>query len=142
MAWLQDLLQEVPLSAVLKERVALAEQKYENAMRELENLRRQVAALEKATAELRAQLPQSQANPLDAATAGVLVYLFRAEGDERDVGIMARSLRIERGVAQYHLDSLKEANLVVCTGGNYLHHHTYWSLTAAGRRYVVENKLI
>lgn len=34
MGTIQDLLQEVPLSAILKERVALAEQRYDLAMNE------------------------------------------------------------------------------------------------------------
>jgi hypothetical protein len=35
MGWLQDLLKEVPLSSVLKERVALAEEQYEREPRKL-----------------------------------------------------------------------------------------------------------
>jgi hypothetical protein len=57
MGAIQDLLQEVPLSAVLRERVALAEQKYEAAMTENAELRRQLRALENENATLRALTP-------------------------------------------------------------------------------------
>jgi hypothetical protein len=54
MGALQDLLQEVPLSAVLKERVALAEQKYEGAITEIADLRQRLPALEEENTALRA----------------------------------------------------------------------------------------
>lgn len=46
MGWIQDLLKEVPLSAVLKERVALAEQKFHEAVEEARKPRQRVADLE------------------------------------------------------------------------------------------------
>jgi hypothetical protein len=45
MGWLQDLLQEVPLSSVLKERVALAEDRFESAKRGGPVFRNRMAAL-------------------------------------------------------------------------------------------------
>jgi hypothetical protein len=142
MGAIQDLLQEVPLSAVLKERVALAEQKYEGAMRESADLKQRVNVLEQENAALRAQIPKRHDGSLDEDTARVLAHLFRAEGDQRDVGITSRALGMEKGVVKYHLDQLKEAGLALSTGGNYLHGHSYWGLTPAGRRYAVEKKLI
>ena len=54
MGLLQDLLKEVPLSSVLKERVALAEEKYENAVKEMEGYKQRIAALERENEILRA----------------------------------------------------------------------------------------
>ena len=143
MGWLQELLKEVPLSSVLKERVALAEEKYERAIREIEDFKRQIAVLESENANLRSQIPHEPEIALGVDTTRVLVHLFRAkEMHDRDVGNMARALEMERGVLQYHLDRLHEAKLADVTGGNYLHGHTYWALTPEGRRYVVERKLI
>jgi len=140
---MQDLLQEVPLSAVLRERVALAEQKYEAAMTENAELRRQLRALENENATLRALTPPINNDDLvDEETARVLVHLFRAEGDTRDVGITARILGMEKGVVQYHLDQLKSAGMAHCTSGNYVKHHMCWSLTPDGRKYAVAKKLI
>jgi DNA-binding transcriptional ArsR family regulator len=143
MGSIQDLLQEVPLAAVLRERVALADQKYEAALRDVEQLQRKVVALEKENAELRAQIPQTKQADLGDDTDRVLVHMFRARQlEERDVGVMASALGMERGVMQYHLDLLREAGFAESTGGNYVLHHTYWALKPEGRRRVVEGKLI
>ena len=143
MGLIQDWLQEVPLSAVLKERVALADQKYEAALREVEELKRKVAVLEKENAELRAQIPRSTEAPLGVDTVRVLVHLFKARTQEdRDLGAMAVALEMEIGVLQYHLDRLQKDGLADITGLNYLHGHVYWVLTPEGRQRVVEDKLV
>lgn len=145
MGFIEDMLKEVPLSAVLKERVALAEQRYAHVMSENLELKKRVEALERQNAELKAQVPvakQSQTPQVENDASRVLVHLFRARDDDLDVGAMASILGMERGVLQYHLDNLEAANLAHMTGGNYVYGHTYWGLTPAGRRYVVEQKLI
>jgi hypothetical protein len=142
MSLLQELLKEVPLSSVLRERVALAEDKFERASKEIDGYRQRIAALERENEELRAQIPSGPPS-IDADTARVLVTIFRAaDMEDRDIGIMARKLSMERGVLQYYLDRLKEAGLADVTGGNYLHGHVYWGLTPKGRQHVVEGKLI
>jgi hypothetical protein len=92
MGLLQDLLKEVPLSSVLKERVALAEEKHARAMEENEGYKKRVASLERENESLRAQLPKSDGT-LSENTACVLVHLFRAPTREhRDVSFMSRQL--------------------------------------------------
>jgi hypothetical protein len=144
MSLVQDLLKEVPLSAVLQERVKLAEDRYTAANKEIESLKQRIGALEKENAELRAKIPQDDADvSLSADTSRVLVHLFRVRDiEDRDVGAMCHALGMENGVLKYHLDCLREANLADVTGGNYLHGHVYWALTPAGRKHVVEGKLI
>ncbi len=142
MGWLLDTLKEVPLSAVLKERIALAEQKYDRAVEETQELRKKIAELEQELAELRAKRSPEPAGDLSNDLCQVLVYLFRATGNDRDVGALAQQLQMERGVAVYHLEQLDARGLVVHAGGNYLYGHVYWVLTPEGRRYVVENGLI
>jgi cell shape-determining protein MreC len=81
MGWIEDfqnLLQGVPLSAVLRERIALAEQKYEATLRENEQLKQKVEFLERENAELRAQIPQAQEEiVLSDDDKHVLVYIFQ-----------------------------------------------------------------
>jgi hypothetical protein len=55
---------------------------------------------------------------------------------------MPRIIDLERNVLQFHLDRPQEANLAESTGFNYVMGHVYWDLTAEGRRYVVEHKLV
>jgi DNA-binding transcriptional ArsR family regulator len=143
MGSIQDLLQEVPLAAVLRERVALADQKYEAAVREVEDLKRKIAALERENAELRTQIPPSDTTSLGDDTNRVLVHLFLAtESVERDVGMMAAALGMEKGMLQYHLDRLQEVGFAKVTGGNYVDGHVYWGLTPSGRQHVVGRKLL
>ena len=145
MGWLQDLLKEVPLSNVLRERVALAEETYDRAIREIEDYKQRIAALEREneTLTLRAQVPSEPASGLGKDTVRVLVHLFGAEEiDDRDIGAMSRELAMERGVLEYHLDRLKKSGLADVTGGNYALEHVYWAVTPEGRRHVVEGKLI
>lgn len=142
MGTIQELLQEVPLSAVLKERVALAEQKYEGAMRENAELKQRLRVLEDENSSLRAVIPKNEQSNLGDDTVKVLVHLFGAEEDARDVGITAAMLRMEKGVAKFHLDELENAGMAECIGGNYNTGHVYWALTPAGRKYAVKNKLI
>jgi hypothetical protein len=88
--------------------------------------------------------PDVQAqDDLDDVTGRVLVHLFSTRAPEhRDVGVMAAILALDRGLLEYHLDRLNEAELAESTGGNYLHGHVYWAITPKGRKYVVERKMI
>jgi hypothetical protein len=143
MGWLEDLLKEVPLSAVLKERIQLAEDKFAHAAKENELLRQQISALEKENGELRAKTPQRTGPSLSNDTKQVLIHLFRAtELDDRDVGAMSHALDVELGLLKYHhLDRLDEAKLAKVGSGNYVTEQIFWMLTPAGRQYVVENNL-
>ncbi len=143
MGLLQDLLKEVPLSSVLRERVALAEEKYERASKEIEDYKQRITVLERENEFLRTQIPSESANAFDEGTIRVIVHLFQAEElEDRDVGAMARNLKMERSVLKYHLDRPEAARLAETLGGNYRHGHIYWGLTSEGRRYVVERKLV
>ncbi|MGE0627893.1 MAG: hypothetical protein AB7O43_08715 [Hyphomicrobiaceae bacterium] len=69
---MKDMLQEIPLSAVMRERVALAEQKYEFLEEQVASMKRRIADLERENAELRANTSTKTANTLSAETARVL----------------------------------------------------------------------
>jgi len=141
MAFIHDLLDQAPTPAVLRERVALADQKHEAALREVEQLKRRVEALERENAELRAQIPQAKEAALSNDTKRVLVHLFKAQA-QQDVGAITAGLGMEQGLLQYHLDCLLKYGLADVTGLNYLQGRTFWALTPEGRRPVVEGKLI
>lgn len=84
-----------------------------------------------------------RSDALGEDTSRVLVRLFEAsELEDRDVGAIATTLQMEKGILQYHLDRLEEAKFADVTSANYLHGHVYWALTPEGRRYVVDHNLI
>jgi cell division protein FtsB len=88
-AGIEDVLKEVPLSAVLKERIALADQKYESAIQQINDLKKKVATLERENADLRAQIPRHKETSLPEDTARVLVQIFRANDIEVRVPTIA-----------------------------------------------------
>lgn len=61
MSWLSDILQGVPLNAVLRERMALAEQKLKEIEQKKKKLEERTAALEAENADLKQQLATATA---------------------------------------------------------------------------------
>jgi len=141
MGWIKDALSEVPLSAVLKERVELADQKYEQAEREAEGLRKKIAALETENNELREKVLSENADGLSDETVQVLLFLFRNEEGRSGDKTLAQNLQLQLSVAKFHLEELNARNLAASRASNYLTGEKYWSLTPQGRRYVIENQL-
>jgi hypothetical protein len=141
MGWIQERFKGWPTAAVLRERVASEEKKSEAALRQVEELKQKVEALERENAELRAQIPQAvlsddtnQEVVLSDDTNRVLVHMFKAE-QAQDVDTMATALIMERGLLQHHLERLLQSGLA---GNFYRKRNTYWVLTSEGRRRVVE----
>ncbi|MCY4131120.1 MAG: hypothetical protein OXF39_00550 [Nitrospira sp.] len=134
MNWLFNLIKEYLLSDFLREKVSSVEKERDEAKVEVEFYRQKVDELERKLDAAHSDLSEE--------TCDVLVYLFSCEGENCDIGCMADALKIERGMAQYHLDLLESLELAHCTGGNVLWEHTYWDLTPKGRRYVVEEGLL
>src|SRR5262249_39824875 len=110
---LQELLTKVPLPAMLRERVALADEKYQRAIGEVESLKQRFAAIERENVALRARAPGEPTSKLGDDTVRVLVHLFMTDArEERDLGTMSKKLGMERNAVQYHLDQLKADGLV------------------------------
>jgi hypothetical protein len=57
MGWLQDLLTEIPLSSVLRERVAFAEERFEAGNKQIADYKQRIVALEQEIETLRAKCP-------------------------------------------------------------------------------------
>ena len=135
MWWIQERFKRWPTAAVLRERVASEGKKSEAALRQVEELKQKVEALERENAELRAQIPQAV---LSDDTNRVLVHMFKA-AQAQDVDTMATGLIMERGLLQHHLECLLQSGLA---GNFYRKRNTYWVLTSEGRRRGRESKLI
>ena len=122
MGWLEDLLKEVPLSAVMKERVQLAADKLALATEQNEILKQRVKALEKENETLREQIPIETLDALQDDTKRVLIYFFQtSERDDCHVEAIAHALKMNEGVLKYHLDQLKEAGFADVRSLNYVH---------------------
>lgn len=84
MSWLSDLLQGIPLNSVLRERVALAEQKFKDIETENKTLRERVVALtaENESLKSRLELAEYQAKP-PTESPKFQWGCYKFEGDER-----------------------------------------------------------
>jgi hypothetical protein len=140
---LQELLTKVPLPAMLRERVALADEKYQRAIDEVESLKQRFAAIERENVALRARTPGEPTNELSDDTVKVLVHLFMTDArEERDLGTMSKKLGMERNLLQYHLDQLGAAGLADLASGKLLYGRARWAPTPKGRKRVVEGNLV
>jgi predicted ArsR family transcriptional regulator len=84
-----------------------------------------------------------QACRFEHDTVRVLVHLFKTEAKEdRDIIAIAKQLAMVSNVVRYHLDQLTVAGLADMESGKYVYGRVYWGSTTAGRKYVVERKLI
>jgi hypothetical protein len=128
----------------LKSRIddaAFEEKKYEATLRENEQLKQRVEALDQQNAKLRIQITQTKEAILSDDTNRLLVHMFKA-AQAQDVGTIATALGIERSLLQYHLERLLQSGWAGLANLNYLQGKRYWVLTPKGRQRVVDSKLI
>jgi len=144
-----DFLKEVPLSAVLKERVELAEQRFriqsdekERLLKENGELRLRLAELEKELERSKPASDSSKKDGLSDDSIRVLVFLFRAPPERNNEVSVASAFNMEHGVARYHLDELAKRDLARLGSVNMNTGQKNWGLTAAGRRKVVEEGML
>lgn len=143
MSWLINLLKEYLLSDYLREKVSSVEKERDEAKAEAESFRQKANELERKVEQLSSQnVLDADHSDLSEETCDVLVYLFRSDEESFDIDCMADALKIEHGIAQYHLELLERRELAHSVGGNSLYGHVYWELTCEGRRYVVEEGLL
>ena len=82
--------------------------------------------------------PDNLSNVLEEPVSRVLLHLFNADKVEhRGVRLMARMFGLERGMLDYYLDRLKDCGLAAL--GSIGPHDSYWAVTPAGRKFVVES---
>ena len=149
MGWFQDLLKEVPVSSVLRERLELAadrvqrsEEKVTELSLQLDDARKEIASLRDSIALKDSELERFKGGALGEVAEKVLAHFVEAEDDSRDVGIASVHLRLKRAIVEFHLDELESRGYATCTGGNYVQGHVYWGVTPEGRKYAVLKGLV
>ena len=149
MGILQDILKEVPLSSVLRERVQLAEDRLRRAEEDNTVLKLRVGDLEKENSALRDSVALHERRSagagetkLDPVAERVLEAVVIARDDDRDVGEVAGRLGLSRAIVEAHLDELKARGFARMSSSNYISGHVYWSPLPAGRKYALQHGLI
>jgi predicted HTH transcriptional regulator len=139
MGWIIDLLKDVPLSAVIREKLLSAEQKIALLESENANLQSQVHELRQEI-QRRDDIIQKEKSHdalLEEIKDKILLFLHK-HGDV-SLDHLAQSLNIKNDVATMHLKELfsKDMTTTVAVGRS-----VKWHLQPKGTRYLVDHKLI
>lgn len=146
MGWVSDLLKEYPALSVAKERLALAEARFQELERKHAQLLAENGRLKTENLQLSEKLDsleRAKKGDLQPELCNLLVHLFtHHDQNHTHLDAIARTLGVQLQMARYYLDKLGERSLVDVIGGNYVHGHVYYGLTDQGRAFVVENGLL
>lgn len=150
MGWIIDLLKDVPLSAVMKERFIDAEKKVSVLEQQNKYLQTSLDQATKEIERLNEIINVFQKNQTikkyDEITKKIL-KLFFDTSQELSVNQVAANFSINISTAQYHFDLLSEAKLIIQTT---IGDKSSWTgettpdlfkLTPLGRKYVIGNIL-
>jgi len=149
MGILSDLLKEIPLSGVLKERVALLEQKYGSMETELAlkegDLRRVQSENQKLQAEvvkLKEEINRlTHEETPDEAEVKILTYLAKSGGSAQ-TGDITRSVELHAIVVKKSIGTLREQGLITPTYLRRTQMITGYKLTQTGLEYAIDHGLI
>ena len=152
MGWITDLLQELPLSAVQRERLSLAEQKYALLETKQSNLETENKTLrlnlEKAEIEIQNHkklTKNSHSERLEEVREKILFAV--AQNEEATDQQISQITGVTTLISTYHLEELKTLKMVTVsyimgsewagTSGS-----TNWSVSQTGLAYLVKHALI
>ena len=140
MGWIADIFKEIPLSVNLQAKLDALEDKFavlELRNKELEsenkNLRQEIQRRDDII-----QKEKSHDNLLEDVKVNILIFL--AKYDKPNTEQIARSLNVNGQIIKFHLTELKSTNMVNDLLA--MNSPTRWTLAHAGRKYLIENKLI
>lgn len=136
---LERLITEHASASVLKERIALAEDKYAALERKVKELTEENSKLQSENAELAKRVPAEKATPA-VDELGDKVLAFLSQQPEVPISHIARALGISKELAEFHIEELENANLI---SGSYsaMARPTY-SLAQEGRRHLIKNGML
>lgn len=134
MGFIFDMLKEVPLSAVLKEKLTVAEA-------EVKKLTDRISSLEAENSQLHSRLSAAtkiEQGDLAKDTLRLLKCMFKESAAHGvTVASLVHYLGFERGMVLYHLDELREQKFVQQISIAGMGRDAAWALTPAGRKFAV-----
>ena len=135
---LEKLITEHGSAAILKERIALANDKYAALERKVVELTEENRRLRAENAELRAKEPAQVvgiAQEVDEVALNVLQLL--SKHSDLQIGHIAHNLGIDREIAAFHVEELENANFI--NGSYSMMSEPTYSLGQEGRRFLIKN---
>jgi len=147
---IERLITEHGSAGILRERLELAkeqhaalEKKISELMAENKTLRQKVEQFQKENEKLK-QLVESHTNGpsnFDDNTHKILKAFFN-HSDDISLDEVAASVGIDKAMAMYYFDLIREAGFIIQTRAEYSDlAPAKYSITAKGRKYIVENKI-
>ena len=153
MSWITDLLQDIPLSAVLREKVSLIETKYQDAERQIATLTSKNKALQARNEQLESdnmQLVQQIENlrrksnhkTLDEIELKMLHHVSQLDYGHCTAAVIQANFFTEMSVerVKYHLKKLDDLDCIRSGVVDRLGSH--YGLTQEGREVLVQNDLL
>jgi hypothetical protein len=140
MSLLSEILKEVPLSTVLKEKIADLEAKNAALETEIAILKDDLRQAQAENKRLKDQIQSLTHSDLDEPLLIILTFLAKREGDVVTDSDLASALKMNTTRARYYAGQLEEKSYVSAE------HHSgvisLYTLTQKGREYAVKNNLI
>lgn len=155
MSWIADLLKDIPLSVVLKEKISLLEMKFADLENENAILREKNALLTQENTILKTQLLEAQQQNevaegklrIDAESENLdenaiqVIRLLSQKGGTRSFWELEEQLQMPKIQLQFSLDFLEQHNFLESRFVSYTKPTTY-ELTQKGRKFALDNKLV
>ena len=147
MSWIADLLKDIPLSVVLKEKISLIELKFEecekkSALLQTENEKLKVTLLEaqKENEILKTQLRiDAESENLDENALQIIRLLSQKDG-RQNLWELEEEIQLSKLQLQHSLDFLEQHSFLESRFVGYTKPTTY-ELTQKGRKYALEKGL-
>ena len=141
MGWLSDALKEIPLSAVLKEKIAAIEDKYAAAETENAILKDDLRQGKAEIAKLKKQIEElTHKDDLDEIERELIKLVARdVQTNGKPAKVYAGLLNLSPDLAQVYLDALCDKDYLSGFG---LNGDTFYSLRPKARTYILKNKLL
>ena len=143
MGWITDLVKEYPALAVAKERLALAQEKYDAISNENEQLKAKIQELEGENKQLKTRLDEVEPRGKGELTEIEIdiFKLFASAGRDLTAGAVASHLGLSQTKAEYYLSKLCDDEYLgfplVMGGGE-----TEYYLQQKAREYLVKHDLV
>jgi len=149
MSWITDLLQDIPLSAVLREKIGLIETKYQTAETQIASLKSENESLKESNAQLETENVQlkkqiaSLAHTdelLDEIDVNILRIIGLSKYNQPWADFIAEELQLHVEEVKYHLNKLESAKYIL--SADYGDGIWQYSFRDKGREYAIKNKLL
>ena len=144
MGWFTDLLKEYPALAVAKERIKLAQEKYDSVFAKNEKLKADLSKVREENAELKSRLAEDEPRSscaLEPLEVEILKLLGGGHGRDMTTSAIAAQLGISKTKIDYYVSKLCDNEYLgfpLIMGGG----EPEIYIQQCGREYLVKNDLI